>query len=195
MIEQSRASNKSACVSGKGVEAAAKYQAISKLPKDQIGMVMMAEAMVAQAAALSNKKDPCDMGMGYFEYAASVANSQNEAVAKIVPGVVSGTVAGLGIITAGDVLKTAFQNSGNQTSTTINGDNNTANHEHVQTTSNVSNSVSADGENSAPSVTNPAVTGPNQASTETTTNNGIVPEGSTLAGAEEPIAAEHIGVE
>lgn len=168
-IEMARAQQREACEARKAAQTEAQSKMAAGLSKEaQMEFVRsLGTAMVVQAA--TGNQDACGAG-GANAYDVQIAEvkAKNEAVAKVVPGIVTGTVAGIGIVTTGDVLKTAFKNSGNQTTTNITGDGNTTNHEHVQTTSNVDNNVSADGEGASTGVTNGNVTGPDQSSTTET---------------------------
>lgn len=168
-IEMARAQQREACEARKSAQTEAQSKMAAGLSKEaQMEFVRsLGTAMVVQAA--TGNQDACGAG-GANAYDVQIAEvkAKNEAVAKVVPGIVTGTVAGLGIVTTGDVLKTAFKNSGTQTTTNITGNENSTNHEHVQTTSNVDNNVSADGEGASTGVTNGNVTGPDQSSTTET---------------------------
>lgn len=176
LIEQARSTAKATCVGARGEADAARYKAMSSLPKEQLALVFAMEAMSRQAEALSSKKDPCADGMGYFDYAADVARSQNDAIKNIAPLVVQSTVAGFGIWAANDTLKTAFKNSGNQTTTTITGDSNSAEHTHIQTTANTETTSSTGDGGGTISTANPPVTGPDQSTSTENTYETVTPE-------------------
>lgn len=78
-------------------------------------------ALLAMARALSG--DPCRQ-TNVYDARAAIAASQNQAVGRVVPGVVSGAVAATGIVAGASVLKTGFRQAGNVTNTNIRGEGN-----------------------------------------------------------------------
>ena len=103
---------------------AAKMEAISKLPPEQIGLVMMGESM-AKIVELVIKKDEKQQ-MGFYEMKSSVAKSQNDSLSSITGSVITGTIATTGIIVGGDVIKKLGSKTGG---IDIKGDGNTVNQE------------------------------------------------------------------
>lgn len=183
-IETERMTAKTACHQAKSAGEAARMQVVAKLPQDQQALMLAMEAMRGQAEALSGK-DPCATGLNAHEARVAIAKSQNDTIGNVVPG-----VAGIGGMygVAHDGFRAASklaERAGSQTTNNIQGDGNDTSNTHVSTVSDVSNDISADGEGAAPSVSNGSTTGPDMSAPVTTTNNGLVPEGSTLAGAAE----------
>lgn len=167
-MEMARVSAKTACVQARAEAKTAKYKVLASLKdaKDQI-IAMAFDAIAEQADALS-PKDPCANGMGFNESRTAIAKSQNETIGAIAPVVASGaTVYGV-VNSTTRALNTMAGKAGNQTTTTVTGDNNSASHVNTQTTANTQNEVSADGEGASPSVSNGSVTGPDQSSTSET---------------------------
>ena len=185
LIEQARATAKSQMYQSKQQAEAAKYQAMAKLPPEQLALVAMADAMKAMAER--DKKDG-DMGMGYFDYAADVAKSQNATISRVVPGLLTATVGGLAIHTTGKVLEKALDSAGNKTVTNINGDGNSAESKIEETRVNNTVTTTTKGDNSpATSETTSEATGQNP--TTTTAGDG---ESSGLdAAIEECNPSEH----
>lgn len=91
-------------------------------------------ALLLMARALTG--DPC-RATNVYDARAKIAEAQNQAVGRIVPGVVSGAVAVAGVVAGADVLKTGLRNSGGA----ITGNNNTV----YDTRSNVSSSRQGEG--------------------------------------------------
>jgi len=166
-IETDRMDAKTACHQARSTGETARMQAVSNLPKEQQALMLAMEAMRGQAEALSGK-DPCGTGMNAHEARVAIAKSQNETIGAIAPVVASGaTVYGV-VNSTTRAINTMAGKAGNQTTTTVTGDNNSASHVNTQTTANTQNEVSADGEGSSPSVSNGSVTGPDQSSTSET---------------------------
>lgn len=126
-------------------------------PRDQ-ALVIMAEALA------SGGKDRCASiaGMNVYESRARIAEAQNRAAEGVTRSVVSGAVIGTGIVAGADVLKTALTNTGARTTTTIQGDGNTASHTSYDTRANTTNNMSTRGESSPVAASNPPVSGPDQ---------------------------------
>lgn len=95
-----------------------------------------------------------------------MAEAQNRAAEGVTRSVVSGAVIGTGIVAGADVLKTALTNTGARTTTTIQGDGNTASHTNYDTRANTTNNMSTRGESSPVAASNPPVSGPDQSVTE-----------------------------
>ncbi len=166
-MESARATAKTECNRARSDADIATVTAIGKLPKEQQGMALMGHSMQMMAAHLS-PKDPCNQGMNFNEARTAIAKSQNETITGglNVVAPVAGSVAIVNSVTKFGAK--AMERAGNQTTTNITGDENSANHEHVQTTSNNTTDISSDGEGSAPSVSNGGVNGPDQSSTTET---------------------------
>lgn len=120
-------------------------------------------ALIAMARALTG--DPC-RATNVYDSRAQIAAAQNQAVGRVVPGIVSGAVAVSGVIAGADVLKTAFRQSGNTTTTTITGDGNSA--AHYDTRSANDYRLSSRGDQAPVSATADAA-GPDQSTSTTTT--------------------------
>lgn len=181
VIEQSRAASRAEMVRSKQDAEVAKYKMISTLPKDQVALVFMADAMKAMAEA--NKKSDSEMGLGYFDYATEVAKSQNETISRIVPGLVTATATGFAIHTTGKVLEKAFDSAGNKTVTNINGDGNNSESKIEETRVNNHVNTTTTGDDSpANSETTSTATGQNPTTTNGTTT-------TTASGLDEAIAS------
>ena len=130
-------------------------------PRDQ-ALVIMAEALA------SGGRDRCAAvaGMNVYESRARIAEAQNKAAASVTSSVVTGGIAVSGIFAGADVLKTALTNTGARTTTTIQGDGNTASHTSYDTRANTTNNMSTRGDSSPVAASNPPVTGPDQSVTE-----------------------------
>lgn len=128
--------------------------------RDQ-ALIIMAEALA------SGGKDRCAgiAGINVYESRARIAEAQNKAAEGVTRSVVSGAVIGTGIVAGADVLKTALTNTGARTTTTIQGDGNTASHTNYDTRANIDNHLSTRGDSSPVTANNPPVTGPDQSST------------------------------
>ena len=177
-IENGRMTAKAECYKAKGTGETARMQVVSNLPNDQRALMLAMEAMRGQAEALSGK-DPCSTGMNAHEARVAIAKSQNETIGVIAPVVASGaTVYGV-VNSTTRALNTMAGKAGNQTTTTVTGDNNSASHVNTQTTANTQNEVSADGEGASPSVSNGSVTGPDQSSTSETIHEAPAVTGAT----------------
>lgn len=167
------------CVDARSRGEAARMAAIAQMDPSQQGVAIMAEAMRAQAEALSNKSDPCATGMSAHEARARIAASQNEAATGLVGSVVRGSIIGLGIVEGADVLKDAIKNSGDKVS--IAGDGNSYGQERVS--SNADITAKNFGENGTATSGAPTVSGPDKSSTvteiapEPELPKGEVPEG------------------
>lgn len=146
-------------------------------PRDQ-ALVIMAEALA------SGGRDRCAgiAGMSVYESRARIAEAQNKAAEGVTRSVVSGAVIGTGIVAGADVLKTALTNTGARTTTTIQGDGNTASHTSYDTRANTTNNMSTRGENSPVAASNPPVTGPDQSSTVEITEAAEAAEAVEAAG-------------
>ena len=151
------------CVDARSRGEAARMAAIAQMDPSQQGVALMAEAMRAQAEALSSKSDPCATGMNAHEARARIAASQNEAATGLVGSLVRGTLIGVGIVEGADVVKTAIKNSGDKTS--IQGDGNSYAQERV--TSNADTTTKNFGEGGTATSGAPTVAGPDK-STNTT---------------------------
>lgn len=166
-IETSRMTAKTECHKARATGDTARMAQVASLPQDQRALVIAMDAMSRQAEALSGK-DPCNTGMNAHEARVAIAKSQNETIGAIAPMAVSGATV-YGVVNASTrALNTMAGKAGNQTTTTVNGDNNSASHVNTQTTANTENTVSADGESASPSVSNGSVTGPDQSSSTET---------------------------
>lgn len=120
-------------------------------------------ALLIMARALTG--DPCRT-TNVYDARAAIAAAQNQAAARIVPGVVSGAVAVSGVIAGADMLKTAFRQSGNTTNTNISGGGNSA--AHYDTRSANDYRLSSRGDQAPVSATADAA-GPDQSTSTTTT--------------------------
>lgn len=169
------------CVDARSRGEAARMAAIAQMDPSQQGVAIMAEAMRAQAEALSSKGDPCATGMNAHEARARIAASQNEAATGLVGSLVRGSLIGIGIIEGADVAKTAIKNSGDKVS--IAGDGNSYGQERV--TSNSDIATKNFGENGTATSGAPTVAGPDKSSTVTE----IAPE-PELPEVEEPEVEE-----
>lgn len=125
--------------------------------RDQ-ALVIMAEALA------SGGRDRCAgiAGMSVYESRARIAEAQNRAAEGVTRSVVSGAVIGTGIVAGADVLKTALTNAGARTTTTIQGDGNTASHTNYDTRANTTNNMSTRGDSSPVAASNPPISGPDQ---------------------------------
>lgn len=124
------------------------------------------QALIIMAEALAGGgKDRCAAiaGMNAYESRARIAEAQNKAAIGVTSSIVTGGIAVSGIIAGADVLKSAIQNAGDQTTTT--GDGNT--HTSIETVANTENDLKTTGDNSPSVAENPAVTGPDMSNTET----------------------------
>ena len=137
--------------------------------RDQ-ALVIMAEALA------SGGKDRCASiaGMNVYESRARIAEAQNRAAEGVTRSVVSGAVIGTGIVAGADVLKSAINNAGAKTTTSITGDGNSSEHTSIDTRANTDNHLATRGDNAGIGVSNPPVTGPDQSTTTTTTNHAPV---------------------
>lgn len=106
------------------------------------------QAIVIMAQALSgqNKTDRCAT-TNVYDSRARIAESQNQAAASAVGGVMQGVAVTAGIIAGADVIKTAVRNTGGS----ISGDGNTV----YDTRSNVSNRQQGDGASMSAPATGP----------------------------------------
>ena len=138
-------------------------------PRDQ-ALVIMAEALA------SGGRDRCAAvaGMNVYESRARIAEAQNRAAEGVTRSVVSGAVIGTGIVAGADVLKSAINNAGAKTTTSITGDGNSSEHTSIDTRANTDNHLATRGDNAGIGVSNPPVTGPDQSTTTTTTNHAPV---------------------
>lgn len=194
-IETARAQQREACEARKSAQTEAQSKMAAGLSKEaQMEFVRsLGTAMVVQAA--TGNQDACGAG-GANAYDVQIAEvkAKNDTVKSVVGDIKDGTVWGFGITAAKKVMTKALDSAGDNTNNNITGDGNEQKSNHTQTISNAETNASADGEGASTAVGHGDTTGPDQSAPVTTTNNGIVPEGSALAGAEtEEIAAEHIG--
>lgn len=156
-IMQYQAAAVSACYQAE----TARRQAAGYVDARDQALVIMAEALA------SGGRDRCAgiAGINVYESRARIAEAQNKAAEGVTRSVVSGAVIGTGIVAGADVLKTALTNTGARTTTTIQGDGNTASHTSYDTRANTTNNMSTRGESSPVTANNPPVTGPDQSST------------------------------
>lgn len=177
-IENNRQLAQSACLAARKDAEARRLDAIKGMTPDQIGMIMMADAMARQAEALSGKGDPCLHGMNAFEMEAAVARSRNETI-----GTLGGTALRVGgavggAFVAADAIKDVAKTSGDKIEAH---DGSTVTLE--KTTSNSDIKATTGDESGGVSVSGPATTGPDKHS-ETTTEM-VAPETPTAQAATE----------
>ena len=108
LVEQAKADSKARCMQAVAAGKTAQMNAISMLPPETAGYVLMAGAMVDQAQALSGKH-PCDDGdIGMYNYLARVSEAQNKALADITGNAITGTLGVVGILETGKTIRAGF---------------------------------------------------------------------------------------
>jgi len=193
-IETSRAQQREACEARKTAQAEADMKMAAGLSKEaQMEFVRSIGTSRIVASATGNLDACGNGGTNAYDVQVAEVKEKNLTVRELGGDIVQGTVIVTGISAAKKVLTKALDSAGDNTQNNITGDGNEQKSNHTQTTSNAETHASADGEGSSTSVGHGDTTGPDQSAPTTTTNTGIVPEGSTLAGAEAEPVAEHVG--
>lgn len=158
-LEQARAESRAACVRARADADQARMAAIGAMEPGAQGYALMADAMARQAEALAGK-DPCASGMGAYEARVAEVRSRNEVVQSLGGKIITGSVVGAGIYTAGRVAETSIENAGDKVS--LQGDGNSYTQERVSSNSETSNR--ALGEGSSATSAAPVVSGPDKSS-------------------------------
>ena len=114
-LEQARAESRAACVRARADADQARMAAIGAMEPGAQGYALMADAMARQAAALAGK-DPCASGMGAYEARVAEVRSRNEVVQSLGGKIITGSVVGAGIHTAGRVAEKSIENAGDKVS-------------------------------------------------------------------------------
>lgn len=113
-IAQTQADTAQACYAAEAAKAQAKTTVQYPDARDA-ALVIMAEALAGR-----DRQDPCaSRGMNVYESRAKIAESQNQAAGSITRSVISGAIIGTGIVAGADVLKSALNNAGHNTTTTV----------------------------------------------------------------------------
>ena len=158
-LEQARAESRAACVRARADADQARMQTIAGMDPGSQGYALMADAMARQAEALSGK-DSCASGMGAYEARVAEVKSRNEVVRSLGGKIITGSVVGAGIYTAGRLGEKAIENAGDQTN--IQGDGNSYTQERVN--SNADITAKNFGENGTATSGAPTVSGPDKSS-------------------------------
>ena len=145
--------------------------------------------------AATGKYDECRRGTNIHDVQIAEVTEKNKTVRNIIPSLIAGAIGIRSSDNQREVAVEGIRGAKGNTQNTVTGDGNEFKQDQTSTASVAETHSSVDGEGASGTISNPGVAGPNQSTNTSETNNGIVPEGSTLAGAEEPIAAEHIGAE
>ena len=172
-LEQARAESRAACVRARADADQARMAAIGAMEPGAQGYALMADAMARQAEALAGK-DVCASGMGAYEARVHEVESRNKVVEGLGGKLITGSIVGAGIYTAGRVAEKSIENAGDQTN--IQGDGNSYTQERVS--SNADITAKNFGENGTATSGAPTVSGPDK-STHT-----------TIEAAEEPVVEE-----
>ena len=158
-LEQARAESRAACVRARADADQARMAAIGAMEPGAQGYALMADAMARQAEALAGK-DPCASGMGAYEARVAEVRSRNEVVQSLGGKIITGSVVGAGIYTAGRVAETSIENAGDKVG--LQGDGNSYTQERVSSNSETSTRVL--GEGSSATSAAPVVSGPDKSS-------------------------------
>lgn len=174
-LEQARAESRAACVRARADADQARMQTISGMDPGSQGYALMADAMARQAEALGGK-DPCASGLGAYEARVAEVQSRNRVVEKLGGKLITGSIVGAGIWTAGRIAEKGIEQAGDKVSqTATEGSSITYTQERVTSNADISNR--ALGEGSSANTTAPSVSGPDKSST-------------TVVEAPEPVVAE-----
>lgn len=171
-LEQARSDARAACVRARADADQARMRTIGQMDPGAQGYALMADAMARQAEALGGK-DVCASGMGAYEARVHEVESRNKVVEGLGGKLITGSIIGAGIYTAGRVAEKSIENAGDQT--TIQGDGNSYTQERVS--SNADITTKSFGEGSAQSGA-PTVAGPDKSSH------------TTIEAPEEPVVEE-----
>ena len=171
-LEQARADARAACVRARADADQARMRTISAMDPASQGYALMADAMARQAEALAGK-DVCASGMGAYEARVHEVESRNKVVEGLGGKLITGSIVGAGIYTAGRVAEKSIENAGDKTN--IQGDGNSYTQERVS--SNADITAKSFGEGSATTGA-PTVAGPDKSSH------------TTIEAPEEPVVEE-----
>ena len=174
-LEQARAESRAACVRARADADQARMQAISGMDQGAMGYALMADAMARQAESLSGK-DPCASGMGAYEARVAEVQSRNAVVQSLGGKIITGSIVGAGIYTAGRVAEKGIEQAGDKVNQNA-AEGATITYTQERVTSNADISNRALGEGSSATTTAPSVSGPDKSST-------------TVVEAPEPVVAE-----
>ena len=156
-LEQARAESRSACVRARADAEQARMSTIAGMDPGAQGYAIMADAMARQAEYLAGK-DPCATGMGAYEARVAEVRDRNDVVKSLGGKLITGSVVGAGIYTAGRLGEKAIENAGDKVS--IQGDNNGYAQERVSSNADVT--AKNFGENGTATSGAPSVTGPDK---------------------------------
>ena len=160
-LEQARAESRAACVRARADADQARMQTIAGMDPGSQGYALMADAMARQAEALSGK-DSCASGMGAYEARVAEVKSRNEVVRSLGGKIITGSVVGAGIYTAGRIAEKGIENAGDKTN--IQGDGNSYTQERVSSNADITSKNFGEGTATSGA---PTVSGPDK-STHTT---------------------------
>lgn len=158
-LEQARSEARAACVRARADADQARMAAIAGMDPASQGYALMADAMARQAEALGGK-DVCASGLGAYEARVAEVQSRNKVVEGLGGKLITGSIIGAGIYTAGRVAEKSIENAGDRTN--IQGDGNAYTQERVS--SNSETSTRALGEGSSATSAAPVVSGPDKSS-------------------------------
>lgn len=173
-LEQARSDARAACVRARADADQARMRTISTMDPGSQGYALMADAMARQAEALAGK-DVCASGMGAYEARVHEVESRNKVVEGLGGKLITGSIVGAGIYTAGRVAEKSIENAGDKTN--IQGDGNSYTQERVS--SNADITAKSFGEGSATTGA-PTVAGPDKSSH------------TTIEAPEEPVVEEPV---
>ena len=156
-LEQARAESRAACVRARADADQARMNTIAGMDPGAQGYAIMADAMARQAEYLAGK-DPCSTGMGAYEARVAEVRDRNDVVKSLGGKLITGSVVGAGIYTAGRLGEKAIENAGDKVS--IQGDNNGYAQERVSSNADVT--AKNFGENGTATSGAPSVTGPDK---------------------------------
>lgn len=172
-LEQARADARAACVRARADADQARMRTISTMDPGSQGYALMADAMARQAEALAGK-DVCASGMGAYEARAHEVESRNKVVEGLGGKLITGSIVGAGIYTAGRVAEKSIENAGDQTN--IQGDGNSYTQERVSSNADITSKNFGEGGTATSGA--PTVSGPDKSSH------------TTIEAAEEPVVEE-----
>lgn len=161
-LEQARAESRAACVRARADADQARMQTIANMDPGSQGYALMADAMARQAEALGGK-DPCAAGMGAYEARVAEVQSRNAVVQSLGGKLISGSIIGAGIWTAGRIAEKGIEQAGDKVSqTATEGSSITYTQERVTSNADISNRALGEGSNAQ--TTAPSVSGPDKSS-------------------------------
>ena len=174
-LEQARSEARAACVRARADADQARMAAIAGMDPASQGYALMADAMARQAEALGGK-DVCATGLGAYDARVREVESRNQVVKSLGGKLITGSIVGAGIYTAGRVAEKSIENAGDQTN--IQGDGNSYTQERVSSNADITSKNFGEGGTATSGA--PTVSGPDKSSH------------TTIEAPEEPVVEEPV---